>query len=258
MSGIKELPKNDLRHILRQKKSNENSLKSVEIPRIRNLSLDKAKEAIQISLGIIKKPRKVLKVEKNESNSKTSQEAQKIEDAEKNISKLPEEKVCHKDFFSLPLTTHENRKEPLSSSSSRLQQRLDKLRLEEPTGDIFQLSPPTNTQKKTQTLNPEVEEFVPSSSESSSSSSHYIHHRKGYSGKGNSNEGIKQISLSKLTKDQQLGLLSVSNLPPKYFQDNLDYFIEYNDIIGKVLDIEAVCDYLNACKISFCLPGQSK
>lgn len=260
----KELPYNDLRRILEQKKSksNENSLKSDDEiscqTRVRNLSL---KETIQISLGIIKKPRKVVPIEKY--NSTTSQ---KVDNRKKNISNITEEeKLCHKEFFILPKKI-ENSTKPTKTtttkiakcSSSKLQKRLVDLKTEKSFA-LQVLSQVSNDAQQEYTfhhLNPEVEEFIPSSSISSSMSSSSLSHIQQHN-ENLSNEDVIRISLAKLTQDQQLGLLTVSKLKPKYFQDNFEYFIEYYNIIGEFLNINAVCDFLNASGISFFLPTQS-
>lgn len=217
----------------------------------------KMRETIQISLGLIKKPRKVTEAGKKEKVSDetiNSNGYDEVVRAEKKNTGPSPAKSCSKEFF--PLSKQEGQKSVriIESSSSRLQQRLQNIR---------QKTSPIDHETSTQliedvkpfVLNPNVAEFQPSSSRSSSSCSTYS------SSSNNSNdlttfvvnEEAKRNALAKLTTDQQLGLLASTELPQKYFQESLEYFIHYYEDLEEYLNVGAVCEFLTLSGIQFTL-----
>lgn len=249
----------DLRDYLNSKKKSHQSDEAVNSLKksCRDLSCrNKMSETIQISLGLIKKQRKVTeagkkgKVSDEIINSNGSDEVVKTE--KKNIGPSPA-KVCNKDFF--PLSRQEGQKSVkiIESSSSKLQQRLQTIK--QGTSLVKQrISVQRIEDVKPFVFNPDVAEFQPSSSRSASSCSTSSSSSNDLTTYG-AEEEAKHNALAKLTRDQQLGLLSVAALPQKYFQESLDYFIQYYEVLEQHLDIDAVSQFLKFSGIKFTLPG---
>lgn len=211
-------------------------------------------EAVMIALGLIKKPRKIIGAEKREEkvhdeiiNSNGSDEVS-TPDGEKNVRPSPA-KVYNKDFFPLSgRKGQDSERQIIKTSSSKLQERLRRIKHEAQSVSQDILTQP-NEDVKTFVFNPEAEEFRPPSKVSQATTTSSTDDEK-----ISQRDANRRNALSKLTRDQQLGLLTVAALPENCFQQSFDYFIEYYKIIEQYLDVAAVYDFLNYSGIQFVLP----
>lgn len=211
-------------------------------------------EAVMIALGLIKKPRKIIGAEKREEkvhdeiiNSNGSDEVS-TPDGEKNVRPSPA-KVYNKDFFPLSgRKGQDSERQIIKTSSSKLQERLRRIKHEAQSVNQDAVTQPKED-VRTFVFNPEAEEFRPPSKVSQATTTSSTDDEK-----ISQRDANRRNALSKLTRDQQLGLLTVAALPEHCFQQSFDYFIEYYKIIEQYLDVAAVCDFLNYSGIQFVLP----
>lgn len=211
-------------------------------------------EAVMIALGLIKRPRKIIGVEKREEkvcddiiNSTGSDEVSTPKE-EKNVRPSPA-KVYNKDFF--PLSDRkgqDSERQIIRTSSSKLQERLQRIKREVQSVNEEAVAKPSED-VKTFVFNPEAEEFRPPSRVSHTTTTSSTDDEK-----ISQREANRRNALSKLTRDQQLGLVTVAALPENCFQQSFDYFIEYYKILEQYLDVTAVCDFLIHSGIQFVLP----